>query len=388
MPPPPPLPAARLPLWAGAPTLAGRALRALGALARWLPLLALPWLTACQPAGQMQKFSGPTMGSSYHISYVRGPGAPDVGQAQAAVQAILAGIDQAVSTYRPDSALARFNAAAAGTCMDMPAEAIALARYAQQLAQESDGAFDVTLLPALEAWGFGHGPSPRPAPASAPTPQALQALRARTGMAHLRVQGSQLCKSAPIHVEFNSIAAGYAVDRVAQWLQEQGVGSYLVEITGEMKAAGRKPDGTPWRIAIEAPLDNQRQAQHIVSLDALALSTSGDYRNWHEIGGQRQGHVLNPRTLSPVRHALASVTVAAPSALQADGLSTLLMVLGPDEGYAYASARQLAALFITRSGQGFASRATPAFEAAFHTAANAANAAVAPAAAASAAASS
>ena len=353
-------------------------------------------LAACKPAGQAQqvvKFTGPTMGSSYQISYVAEPGVPELAAAQAGVQAILGEIDAAVSTYRADSALARFNAAPAGSCMDMPAAAIALAEHAQALHADSGGAFDVSLLPALEAWGFRHRPSApvrtnisagvaaaAPSP-TAPTEAELQTLRQRVDMQHLRIEGARLCKSAPIRLEFNSTAAGYAVDRVAQWLEGQGVRSYLVEITGEMRAAGRKPgrkpDGEPWRIAIEAPLEGARQAQKILTLQDLALSTSGDYRNWREAGGQRYSHTLDARSLRPVRHALASVTVAHASALQADGLSTLLMALGPEAGYEYASAHGLAALFITRTGEGknenknesenggFATRSTAAFDAAF-----------------------
>ncbi|WP_238944124.1 FAD:protein FMN transferase [Allofranklinella schreckenbergeri] len=351
-------------------------------------MLAAGALAACQPAGQAQqvvKFTGPTMGSSYQISYVAESGAPGLAAAQAGVQAILGEIDAAVSTYRADSALARFNAAPAGSCMDMPAAAIALAEHAQALHAASGGAFDVSLLPALEAWGFRHRPS---APVTtnisagvaaaatsptAPTEAELQALRQRVGMQHLRVEGARLCKSAPIRLEFNSTAAGYAVDRVAQWLEGQGVRNYLVEITGEMRAAGSKPGGAPWRIAIEAPLENARQAQKILALQDMTLSTSGDYRNWREAGGQRYSHTLDARSLRPVRHALASVTVAHASALQADGLSTLLMALGPEAGYDYASAHGLAALFITRTGEsknesengGFATRSTAAFDVAF-----------------------
>ncbi|RRD43952.1 FAD:protein FMN transferase [Comamonadaceae bacterium OH3737_COT-264] len=345
-------------------------------------LLAAWALAAChpaEPAAKVVKFGGPTMGSSYQISYVAESGAPGLAAAQAGVQAILGEIDAAVSTYRGDSALARFNAAPAGTCMDMPAAAIALAEHAQALHAASGGAFDVSLLPALEAWGFRHRPS-APALASAaatapaaPTEDELQALRQRVGMQHLRVEGARLCKSAPIRLEFNSTAAGYAVDRVAQWLEGQGVRNYLVEITGEMRAAGSKPGGAPWRIAIEAPLENARQAQKILALQDMALSTSGDYRNWREAGGQRYSHTLDARSLRPVRHALASVTVAHASALQADGLSTLLMALGPEAGYDYASAHGLAALFITRTGEsknesengGFATRSTAAFDVAF-----------------------
>lgn len=332
-------------------------------------------ITACQPRQEVQRFSGPTMGSSYTVSYSAAPGthAPAVLQQQ--VQALLSELDAAVSTYRADSALARFNAAPAGVCMDMPPMAITLAQHAHALAAASGGAFDVTLLPALQAWGFRHGSAQagddRRAQAAAPSSADLAALRPQVGMQHWHVQEQQLCKNAAVQLEFNSIAAGYAVDRVADWLAAQGIHSYLLEITGEMRASGLKPDGQPWRVAIEAPVPDasgtQRQAQKIVALQDMALSVSGDYRNWREVGGQRHSHVLDPRSLTPVRHRLAAVTVAHPSAMQADGLSTLLMVLGPEAGFDYARQHQLAALFIHRSPErdGFDSRSTPAFEALF-----------------------
>ncbi len=348
------------------------------------------------------------MGSAYQISYVRAQEAPETSALHAQIQAMLQQLDSAVSTYRDDSAVARFNAAPAGACMEMPSEAIELARHAQQLAADGEGAFDITLLPALDAWGFGpkaaladlnadlsaalstmqrqtpaQPPSdappskttdtdtadaPKPGQAGhfiEPTTAELDALRPRIGLQHLRIEGARLCKDAPISIEFNSIAAGYAVDRIADLLAGYGIHNYLVEVTGEIRGAGKKPDGSPWRVAIEAPLDHQRQAQKIVALDGLSLSTSGDYRHYREVNGQRLSHVIDPRTLRPVTHHLAAVTVAAPSALDADGLSTLLMALGPARGLDYAQRHNLAALFVSRTQNGFHSQATPAFEARF-----------------------
>lgn len=343
-------------------------------------------LAACQQQAQIERLSGQTMGSTYQISYVRTKDAPAAQTIHAQVQAILSQLDSAVSTYRDDSAIARFNAASAGTCMEMPDEAIALARHAQQLAASSDGAYDITLLPVLDAWGFGpKAATMRVSPAAMrqtptspgetdetnelgqaePKQADLDALRARIGQRHLRIDGTQLCKDAPINIEFNSIAAGYAVDRIAALLTEYAIHSHLVEITGEIRGTGKKPDGSPWRVAIEAPLDDRRQAQKILALDGLSLSTSGDYRHYREINGQRLSHVIDPHTLRPVTHHLAAVTVAAPSALDADGFSTLLMALGPERGLDYAQRNKLAALFVSRTPEGFRSQATLAFNARF-----------------------
>lgn len=330
------------------------------------------------------------MGSTYHISYVRERGQPDAARMKAAVEGILAEVDRAVSTYRDDSDVARFNAAAAGTCMPMPAIVLDLTRHAQKLHAQSSGAFDITLLPVLNAWGFGpksvsanagddasvsaivreamdaggqQAPAPTPAAdaASPATEAALQSLAGEIGMQHLRIEGQTLCKDAPVSIEFNSIAAGYAIDRIAQHMHAHGVQRYLIEVTGELRAAGRKADGTPWRVAIEAPLEEGRQAQKILALDAHALSTSGDYRQYREHQGQRLSHTIDPRTLRPVTHPLAAVTVAASTALEADGLSTLLMVLGPEQGMHYAERHGIAALFVIRQAAGFESRQTTSF---------------------------
>ena len=333
------------------------------------------WLRPAAPP-PLLRLTGPTMGSTYTISY-HGAGAPAAAQMQGEVQAILGEVDAAVSTWRSDSALARFNAASAdpaGMCMDMPRAALDLAQHALLLWHESGGAFDATLLPALQAWGFTHSNAPA-LPSPAPDAAQLASLRQRTGMAHLRVQGQQLCKSAPIHVEFNAIAAGYAIDRIAARFAQLGVMNHLIEVTGEIRGSGTRPGGAPWRVGIEAPLDGARQAQRIVPLSGMALSTSGSYRNWREVDGQRRGHILDARTLTPVQHRLASVTVAAPLVMHADGLSTLLMALGEEKGYTYAAERGIAALFVIPAAKGdngdnsgdgaFTIRATPAFEKTF-----------------------
>ena len=376
----------------------------------------LPLVAACQP--NVVRIEGPTMGSKYHITWVADRGTPDPKAVQAAIQTRLNELDLAISTYRDDSALSRFNAAPAGTCQTMPTMALELARAAQKLAADSDGAFDVTLMPVLDYWKFGpkaararaaleknqrhdgltvaqllaqDAPSGKDVPASkdghapasgaaseagsapaatthdktiralADTPE-LAALRAQTGMQHLRIEGERLCKDAPITLEFNSIAAGYIIDRIAADFAAQGIRNYLVEVTGEIRAGGHKPGNIPWRIAIEAPVDDQVQAERFIELRDTAISTSGDYRNYREENGRRYSHLIDPRTMAPITHHLAAATVVTDSAQDADGLSTLLMVLGPDKGHDYAVRHDLAAVLVTRTADGFVPRTTPAFD--------------------------
>jgi thiamine biosynthesis lipoprotein len=314
-------------------------------------------LMGCEPKAQVQQFGGPTMGSTYSVKYLEGPGVAPKAQLQAATQHILDDIDQQLSTYRADSDIERFNALPANSCLVVGEMVRALVQAGEQLSQESGGALDLTVEPLLNLWGFG----PQSRGEQVPSAEQIAEARLRVGHQHLRLDGEQLCKDAAVEVDFNSIAAGYAVDRVSARLQALGVGSSLVEITGELKAQGKKADGSSWRIAIEAPRDDVQQAQQILDLDDLAVSTSGDYRNYFERDGQRYSHTLDPRSGAPITHHLAAVTVIDPSALRADGLSTLLMVLGPERGLAYAEQHRIAALFVVREPQGFVARGSTAF---------------------------
>jgi len=298
------------------------------------------------------------MGSTYSVKYVLRRGTPGPDELQRETEAILADLDRQLSTYRADSDIERFNGLPAGSCAPMPSEVRKLVVAGERLSEESGGALDLTVGPLLDLWGFGpHGAGER-----VPAAEEIAEARQRVGHAFLRVDGERLCKDAPVRVDFNSIAAGHAVDRVSARLEALGVDSYLVEITGELKARGHKPDGAPWRIAIEAPHDNERVAQKVIALDGYAVSTSGDYRNFFELDGRRYSHTLDPVAGSPVLHRLAAATVVDPSALRADGLSTILMVLGDERGLAFAERQGIAAFLVVREGHGFITKSTVAFD--------------------------
>lgn len=316
-------------------------------------------LTGCLFQEKVESFAGLTMGSTYSVKYVTSASTPDREQLKQETESILQQIDKALSTYRNDSDIAAFNALPAGQCMTMPESARELVLTGQQLSVDSAGAFDLTIGPLLDLWGFGS----QGRQSDVPTAADIERVRQSVGYRHLRVEGEQLCKDAPVHVNFNSIAAGYAVDLISQQLEILGVESYLVEITGELRAKGLKPGNEPWRIAIEAPQVEERIAHQVVELNGYGVSTSGDYRNYFERDGKRYSHTLDPLTGAPVDHALASVTVIDPSTLMADGLSTLLMVLGPERGLDFAEERNIAALFIIHEEQEFKTKSTAAFDA-------------------------
>ena len=315
-------------------------------------------LSGCGNGDSMETFSGPTMGSTYSIKYLRREGLPAPKDVQAEVEKILAEVDQQMSTYRSDSDIERFNDLPANRCQHMPSPVLKLIRVGEQLSEQSEGSYDLTVEPLLNLWGFG----PQAREEKVPDAQALAQVRQRIGYQHLRIERDQLCKDAAVEVDFNSIAAGYAVDRIAAKLEAMGIHNYLAEATGELKAAGRKLDGSPWRIALEEPRDDQRVAQRIINIDGYGVSTSGDYRHYFEKDGKRYSHTFDARTGAPVSHTLASVTVIDPSAMMADGLSTLLLILGPVRGWDYAEKHDIGAFFVIRTDSGFVTRTNQAFE--------------------------
>ncbi|WP_339502747.1 FAD:protein FMN transferase [Pseudomonas silesiensis] len=315
-------------------------------------------LSGCGNSDSMESFSGPTMGSTYSITYLRQTGLPAPAEVRVEVERILAEVDRQMSTYRSDSAIERFNALPANRCQTMPAPILKLVHVAEQLSEQSEGSYDLTVEPLLNLWGFG----PQGRVEKVPSAQALAEVRQRVGYQHLRIESDQLCKDAAVQVDFNSLAAGYAVDTISARLEAMGIHNYLAEATGELKAAGRKLDGSPWRIALEEPRDDLQVAQRILAVDGYSVSTSGDYRNYFQQDGQRYSHTFDARTGAPVSHTLASVTVIHPSALMADGLSTLLLILGPVRGWDYAEQQDIGAFFVIRADNGFVIRTNQAFE--------------------------
>lgn len=321
-------------------------------------LLILMLLSACDQQPTLERLGGPTMGSSYSIQYVRNPGGPAPDQVREAVETILHEIDASYSTYRDDSVVSRFNQLPANQCLVIPQDMLELVTFGQHLADVSEGSFDLSVEPLLNLWGFG----PQARQEQVPDPQALALARQRVGYRHLHIDGERLCKDVALELDFNSIAAGHAVDLIAERLRAMGIDSFVAEATGELQAAGRKPDGSPWRIALELPREDRQIARQVFAIDGLSVSTSGDYRNYFEDNGRRYSHTFDARLGRPVAHGLAAVTVLDRSALIADGYSTLLLILGPERGWDFAVAHGIAAVLVTRAEGGFVSRSTPGFQ--------------------------
>jgi len=305
-------------------------------------------LAACERAPEPQYFEGDTEGTTYHVTVASLPPRVSRVQVQAAIDEVLADVDLHLSTYRPDSEISRFNASRSTDWTPASEPFRVVVNEAQRVSRESRGAFDITVAPLVELWGFGKTVGEA---AQVPTAAEISAARANVGFEKLELQDvrSAIRKRLPtLRVDVAGIAPGYAVDRICQRLERLGVRDAIVEIGGEVRAWGRHPDGRPWRAAVEMPLAGERRPYTLVELNGMAVSTSGDYRDYRIVDGRRISHTFDPRTGAPVTHGLASVTVLHASAMTADAYATALMVLGPGEGYRYAEQHQLAALFLER----------------------------------------
>ncbi|MGA0839981.1 MAG: FAD:protein FMN transferase, partial [Pseudomonadales bacterium] len=273
----------------------------------------------------------------------------------------LRAVNAEMSTYLPESTLSRFNAASLETWFAVEPALVEVVTASLELSRESNGAFDITVGPLVNLWGFGPV-----APHGLPSPEEIAAARERVGYAALLVQSAPpaLRKKRDIYVDLSAIAKGYGVDRVVDRLGRAGCGSLLVDIGGEVRTRGTNPTGDAWRIGVEVPDPaTTGSVQRVVKVQDAALATSGDYRNFFEEGGKRYSHTIDPTTGAPVTHALASVTVVHAEAMWADGYATLIDVLGPEAGLAFAEAKDLAVLLIVRTDSGFEERYTPAFAA-------------------------
>ena len=306
-------------------------------------------------------FAGQTMGTTYSVKLAEAPAGLDREAAAQAFAGILETVNRQMSTYRPESELSRFNGAAAGAWLPVSADTRTVVAEALRVARLSGGAFDPTVGPAVDLWGFGAAGEGQEVPA----PDQVAAAREAIGFAKVEVRNdpAQLAKQRNgVRLDLSGVAKGFAVDKLAAYLDTQGVTDYLVEVGGELRASGRGPEGRPWRIGIEKPTLAPGDLQRIVDLERGGLATSGNYRIFFEQDGRRYTHIVNPRSGRPVEHDLASATVVADSTMEADALSTSLLVLGPEAGMALAVEQDIAAVFVTGRSGAFSEMVSPAFE--------------------------
>ena len=290
---------------------------------------------------------GTTMGTTYEVKFL---GTEEIShELFLAIDQALETVEQSMSTYRPGSELSRFNQSGTEP-IELSPELYQVFKTALTVNVESDGAFDITVGPIVNAYGFG--PTPVEAP---PTDEALKLLRTSVGAEHLSLEASTMTlqKDLPeVYCDLSAIAKGYGVDVLAQIMESYDIDDYYVEIGGEVRCHGVNPDGNPWRLGIEKPIEGQREIYQVVSLNNQAMATSGGYRNYIVVDGKQLSHTIDPRTGRPVDHALVSATVLHSSCERADAYATALMVLGEEEGLAFAEEHGLLVFLIVREADG------------------------------------
>ncbi len=309
-------------------------------------------LSGCgdKPVREQIHLSGPTMGTSYNIKYINSSAVPASEQLQKEIGRLLEQVNDQMSTYRETSELSRFNQYQGTEPFKVSPETVMVVREAIRLSKLTQGALDVTVGPLVNLWGFG----PEARPEVTPGDEELKRRRAIIGIQHLKAEGNMLQKAIPaLYVDLSTIAKGWGVDVIANYLESQGVNDYMVEIGGEIRMKGKNKDNIGWRIAIEKPDINQRAIQQIIKPGDMSVATSGDYRNYFERDGVRYSHIINPVSGKPINHKVVSVTVLHPSAMTADGLATGLMVLGAKKALAIANENELALFMVLKTEQGF-----------------------------------
>lgn len=326
--------------------------------------VALDPRTLTPPAGGVATLGGATMGTTWSVTAVGLAGAR-LADARTAIDATLDRVVRQMSTWIPTSDISAFNGSA-GEWRALPRDFAVVLRFALDVARASGGAYDPTIGPLVECWGFGPS-GPRCDP---PDEAEVSAARARCGWYRIDVAQERARQPGGCAIDLSSVAKGFGVDAVASTLDGLGVESYLVEIGGELRGRGLKADAQPWWVAVEPPVRSGESVESIaeevdllIALHGLAVASSGDYRRAFERDGHWYSHTIDPRTGRPVTHGLASVSVLHSECMAADAWSTALMTLGPDQGLALAERERLAAFFVTRTSGGLETRTSSALEA-------------------------
>ncbi len=317
-------------------------------------------LAACDGGISNVEISGNTMGTQYSVKLPQLQDDHDIADLRKSIDTVLDVANAQMSTYLDDSELSLFNASESVEWQQVSADLCKKIEASQSLSRLTDGAFDITVGPLVNLWGFGPGEMIDEPPGD----DAIAALLEVTGYENLHTDCYRYLvrKDLPgLMLDLSAIGKGFAADQVALLLASIGYENFLVEVGGELSVRGQNAKGEPWAIGIEAPLPDQRRPHTVVKLTNVGMATSGDYRNFFEADGEIYSHTIDSRTGRPVTHTLASVTVVDELASRADALATALLVMGPEEGMAFAEREQLAVLMLIRTTDGIEERQTAAF---------------------------
>ena len=325
--------------------------------------LALMLAAACSETNQLPTYdlSGDAMGTTFNVTLVAPPVDTDLDALQARIYEVLEHVEDIASTYRSESELSRFNADPSTDWIKVTPEFCHMVVAALDVSFLTKGAFDITVGPLVNLWGFG----PTDMTNELPTNGEIVAAQAMVGYEKLETDcdyGSLRKTSAGMYVDLSGWAKGYAVDEIADLLDAEHFENYLVEIGGELQLKGHNPAREKFNIAVEKPLKNNNMQYAPVRVTNASVASSGDYRNYYEHDGQRYSHTIDPRTGRPISHSLTGVTVVSTTTAYADAMATALLVLGADDGHALAEKLKIAAYFLVKSDNGIEEKLTSEFE--------------------------
>lgn len=335
----------------------------------FIPFILIIFLFNCtsqKTSSNLIEIHGRTMGTLYMVKVVKSDelGSSGVDEIEKTltneIDALLKEVNRQMSNWLKDSEISRFNQYKESDWFEVSGDTALVIAEALRISEASGGAFDITVGPLVDLWGFGPAKMERQIPGE----DQIKAVMAEIGYQKLAVRESppSVRKEAPdIHCDLSAIAKGFGVDKAAEYLDSKGFSNYLVEIGGEVRAKGMNHRGVLWRVAVATP-DGTSNYQKVLSLKDISMATSGDYQNYFEKDGVRYSHTIDPTTGRPITHKLASVTVIHESCMTADALATAIDVMGPEKGYELAIKENLPVFLIIREGDAFVEKMTPRFE--------------------------
>ena len=319
------------------------------------PLLLVIFLFGCSNKPDIIEITGSKMGTTYSITVVADQLPPDDLSQQ--IDRLLSKVDNSMSTYKDESEISRFNRLSIGQTQKISSEFAEVIRISQKIWHQSNGAFDPTIGPLVDLWGFG----PVDREEQVPSSESIEQVLSNVGFESIILEDLTLSKLRSVALDVSAVAKGYAVDLVANHLEMLALPDYLVEIGGEIRVSGTNPDGQPWRIALEQP-QLFAAVDRVIEISDRAIATSGDYRNYFEKDGVRYSHTIDPRTGMPIRHKLASVSVITESCAEADAWATAFAVMGAEQGKKLANQLGLAVYMLVREDDQFVAQHSDKFE--------------------------
>lgn len=324
-----------------------------------LPVFLFMLITGCDYGPEVIEISGKKFGTTYSLTIVADQPAPS--DLSEMIESELNKIDVSMSTYRSNSEINQFNRLDTNVPLNISEHFASVIEISENIWLRSGGAFEPTIGPLVDLWGFGPDVKSDKVPSESDIASAINAVGFDAIFINVAAPETTLAKSRSVRLDLSAVAKGYAVDVLANLLESNALPDYLIEIGGETRVSGYNSQGQPWRLAIESP-DIMGGIAHIVSMTDGAIATSGDYRNYFELDGKRYSHTIDPKSGYPITHNLTSVSVIADSCAEADAWATAMMVLGDEKGLELANALGLAVFMVLNEGQTFKYINSKAFE--------------------------